>query len=300
MKEIVISNFKWDVFLKKFFEYLDVESNETVKTYYNGIKSFISYIGLNEQPKRDDVISWKLDLKEKTSVSTANTWLVGVKRFFKFLSLYRLYPNITEDIKGFKISQTPKKNVLTEEQIKKIYANLLKDESDLGIRNRALFSLLITTGLRGIEVSNARIEDLKQINGENCLFIKGKGHVDYDTYVKIPKNVLNNILEYIGDRKKGYIFISNSNHNKGEKITTKTIRYVIKEIFIKNGLNDETLSLHSTRRTFSCIAYNNGANIYEIQQVLRHASVTTTQRYLREADRYKNKTEQNVENILLG
>ena len=300
MKEIIINSFEGDMFLKKFFEYLDVESSETVKTYYNGIKSFISYIGSNVYPKRDDIISWKLYLKEKASVSTANTWLVGVKRFFKFLSLYRLYPNITEDIKGFKISQTPKKNVLTEEQIKEIYANLLKDESELGIRNKALFSLLITTGLRGTEVSNARIEDIKEINGETCLFIKGKGHVDYDTYVKVPKNVLDNILEYIGDRKKGYIFISSSNHNKGGKITTKTIRLVIKEIFTRNGLNDKTLSLHSTRRTFSCIAYNNGADIYEIQQVLRHASVVTTQRYLREADRYKNKTEQNVENILLG
>lgn len=294
------NNFNGEVFRQKFFQYLDVASEQTIKTYYNGITNFLLYIKDNQviNPNREDIISWKVQLKEKTSASTVNTWLVGVKRFFKFLSLYGLYPNIAEDIKGYRISTTPKKNILTEEQIKLIYNNLEQDNSLQSKRNKALYSLLITTGLRGIEVSNARIKDLRLVDGEHCLFVKGKGHTEYDEYVKVADNVYQNLLDYIGDRKDGYIFISESNHNKGKQVTTKTIRTIIKAIFKENGINDDTISLHATRRTFACESYKLGQSIYEIQQVLRHRSVVTTQRYLREADRHNNHSENLVASIL--
>lgn len=293
-------NFDGEEFREKFFKYLDVTSEQTIITYYKGITNFINYIVENNitHPTRETIIAWKVQLKEKTSSNTVNTWLVGVKRFFKFLSLYNLYPNITEDIKGYKVTDMSKKNILTEQQIKDIYSKLCQDKSELGIRNKALFSLLITTGLRGVEVQGARIEDIKLINDEYCLFVKAKGHTEYDTYVKLSDNVLRDILDYIGDRKQGYIFLSCSNHNKDGAITTKTIRYTIKQIFRENGLNDDSLSLHGTRRTFSCIAYNHGADIYSIQQVLHHASIQTTQRYLKMADRYNNNTEKLVAGIL--
>lgn len=292
--------FNGEDFRNKFFQYLDVGSKETIKTYYNGITNFITYIYENEieYPNREDVLMWKAELKEKTSASTVNTWLVGVKRFFKFLSLYNMYPNICEDIKGYKISQTPKKNILTEEQIKNIYEDLKNDYTETGIRNKALFSLLITTGLRGVEVANAKIENIKEVNGKNCLFIRCKGHSENDEYVKLADNVMQDIREYIGDRTEGYIFISNSNHNKGQGMSTKSIRYIIKGIFRECGINDDTISLHSTRRTFACESYNLGKSIYDIQQVLHHTSILTTQRYLKQADRNNNDAEELVASIL--
>lgn len=293
-------NFNGELFRQKFFEYLDVASEQTIKTYYNGITSFLLYIKENQisNPNRENVIAWKVQLKERTSASTVNTWLVGVKRFFKFLSLYRLYPNISEDVKGYNISVTPKKNILTEEQIKSIYHNLEKDNTLQGKRNKALFSLLITTGLRGIEVANARIQDLREVNGEVCLFVKGKGHTEYDDYVKIADNVYQNLIDYIGERQDGYIFISQSNHNRDGQITTKTIRLVFKKILKENDINDDTISLHGTRRTFACESYKLGQSIYDIQQVLRHRSIMTTQRYLKEADRHNNHSENLVASIL--
>lgn len=293
-------SFNGEEFKNKFFQYLDVGSKETIKTYYNGITNFINFIYDNniEYPRREDVLLWKVQLKENTSASTVNTWLVGVKRFFKFLSLYNMYPNITEDVKGYKISQTPKKNILTEEQIRKIYEDLKNDHTDTGIRNKALFSLLITTGLRGVEVANAKIENIREVDGKYCLFVRCKGHSEEDEYVKLADNVMQDIKDYIQDRDEGYIFISNSNHNKGKGMTTKSIRYIIKKIFKECGINDDTISLHSTRRTFACESYNLGKSIYDIQQVLHHTSILTTQRYLKQADRNKNDAEELVASIL--
>ena len=278
---------------ERFIEFVDV-SDKTIKTYINGIDNFSSYVQENniEEPQRKDIINWKNKLIEENSCSTANTYLVGVKAFFNFLEMCRFYPNITKNIKGAKISTLPKKNVLTLEQVKHIYKNL----SDP--REKALFGLLITTGLRGTEVANAKIEDIKEFNGEICLFVKCKGHQEYDEYVKLSDEVFNNIKEYIGDRIKGNIFVSSSNNNKNGGVTIKTIRLIIKNILKRFGITDDTISLHSTRRSFACISYKLGKSIYDIQSVLHHKSIQTTARYLKQVDRNDNNTEKLVSNII--
>lgn len=290
VKELDIKNMK-----NEFIEFVDV-SEKTINTYINGIDSLANYLEENniKTPTRRNIIDWRNKLINENSCSTANTYLVGVKAFFNFLELYNLYPNITRNIKGAKVSSLPRKNILTLEQTQNIYNNL-KD-----VREKALFGLLITTGLRGTEVSNAKIEDIREYNGEICLFVKCKGHQEYDEYVKIPDKILKNIVDYIGNRKNGYIFVSTSNNNKNCGMTTKTIRLIIKNIFKRFGINDETISLHSTRRSFACISYNLGKSIYDIQSVLHHKSIQTTARYLKQADRNKNNTEKLVADAILA
>lgn len=287
-------DFNGKIFAEEFFQFLDVQSKETVRTYKNGISNFMEYISNNSitRPNREDVVNWKVSLKQYSSSSTVNTYLVAVKALFNFLDMYGIYPNISKYVKSYTVSDTAKKNVLTEEQIKTIY-NGLTDA-----REKALFGLMITTGLRGIEVANARIEDIRQLNGEYVLFIKGKGHSEYDEYVKLSDNVLSAILDYIGDRTRGNIFISTSNKNRGEGITVLTVRRIVKHILKEFNIDDETISSHGLRRSFACECYNLGQSIYDIQQVLRHRSISTTQRYLKQVDRYNNHSEKLVANIL--
>lgn len=290
----VNKEFKVKDFETKYFEFIDVTS-KTRETYLDGISSFIQYVDNNQivNPTREDVINWRNYLRVNYSSSTVNTYLVGLKSFFAFLDMFGLYPNITNYVKGAKITTTPKKNVMTLEQVQKIYHNL----NDL--REKALFSLLITTGLRGIEVSNAKIEDITKVNDENVLYVQCKGHTEKDEYVKLADNVYQDILNYIGDRKSGYIFISTSKNNYGEGVTTKTIRCIIREIYKRFGLENENMSLHSTRRSCACISYNLGQSIYDIQQVLHHKSINTTTRYLKAVDRNNNRTENIVANAMI-
>lgn len=283
-------------FVNKFFNFLDVQSKDTVRTYRNGIANFMDYLKKNEivKPNREDVVNWKLKLKESTSASTVNTYLVAVKALFNFLEMYGIYPNISKYVKGFTMSATPKKNILTEEQIKQIYQGLTDK------REKAIFGLMVTTGLRGVEVANAKIENIRQVNGQYCLFIQGKGRTEADEYVKLSETVLRDILSYINNRTFGNIFVSTSNHNNGEGITVLTVRRIIKSIFKEFNIDDETLSSHSLRRTFACECYNLGKSIYDIQQVLRHKNISTTTRYLQQVDRYNNNSEMLVSDILGG
>ena len=280
---------------ESFIDYLDVD-DLTLKAYKVGINALMQYLRDNnvKQPTRNDIITFRDMLRENYSSNTVNTYMIAVRALFKYLEIHELYKNICVDIKGAKYDTTPKKEVLSIEQAQNIYKNL----TDL--REKCLFGLLITTGLRGIEVSKAMIEDIKVHNGEVVLWVQCKKHDSKDEYVKLSDQVLKDIYNYVGDREEGYIFTSTSNNNNGGGVTTKTLRLIIKDIFKRFGLDRDTFSLHSTRRSSATIMYEQGADIYSIQQVLHHKSNVTTTRYINALTRNNNKNEYMVSDTILG
>lgn len=280
---------------ESFIDYLDVD-DLTLKTYKTGIESFIKFLKEKniKNPTRDDVIAYRNMLRATYSNNTINTYMIAVRALFKYLDIHKIYENVCVDIKGAKYSSTPKKQVLTLEQAQRIY-NSLTDKKE-----KALFSLLITTGCRGIEVARAKIEDIQVHNNEVVLWIQCKKHEEKDEYVKLSSKVLNDLLDYIGDRKSGYIFVSTSNNNNGGGLTTTSLRTTIKNIFKRFGLDQDTFSLHSTRRSCATFMYENGADIHSIQQVLHHVSENTTVRYINAVTRDKNKNEYLVSDAIFG
>lgn len=280
---------------QNFIDYIDVD-NKTLKAYSAGIKSFINFLKENgvNTPKRDDVIAFRDMLRDNYSSATVNLYITSLKALFNYLEVNGIYQNITKDVKGAKWETTPKKQVLSVDQVKTIYNELTNS------RDRALFSLFVTTGLRGIEVERANIEDIKVYNGEVVLFVQGKKRDSKDEYVKLSDKVLNDLKEYLEDRTYGALFVSTSNENYGERLSSQSMRKIVKNIFKKYGLNDSSFSLHSLRRTNAVISYESGSSIYDIQQVLRHSSINTTTRYLQQVNRDKNKTEFNVSDTIFG
>lgn len=278
-----------------FIKYLDVD-DLTLKAYKVGIGSFLQYLKDNNiaKPTRSDLIVYRDHLRETYSTNTVNSYMTSIRALFKYLEIHGMYENISIDVKGARYDNTPKKQILTIEQMKYIYDNLTDK------RERCLWSLLITTGLRGCEVATALIEDIKMYNNEVVLFVLGKKRDSKCEYVKLSDQVIKDIKDYIGERKNGYIFTSTSNNNKGGGVTTKTLRLIVKDIFKRFGYDDETYSLHSTRRSSATAMYELGQSIYDIQQTLHHVSINTTTRYINCISRNKNKSEYIVSNAILG
>lgn len=278
-----------------FISYLDVD-DLTLKAYRVGIRCLMEYLKDNhvKYPTRNDIIGFRDMLREKYSSNTTNSYMIAVRALFKYLEIHKLYENICVDIKGAKYDTSPKKEVLSLEQIRTIYSNL----TDL--RERAIFGLMCSTGLRVCEISTALIEDIKEYNGEIVLFVLGKKRDSKCEYVKLSNQVLEDIKNYIGNRTSGYIFVSTSNNNNNGGVTTTSLRRIIKNIFKRFGIDKDTVSCHSLRRSFAVVSYETGSSIYDIQQVLHHASISTTTRYLKQVDRDKNKTEYNVSNVIFG
>ena len=295
MKEIILNGkqLSFKELKDDFINYIDVD-NKTIKVYEDGIKSFINYMYENEikNPTREDVINYRNAMKEEKSSNTINSYMSSLRVFFNYLDQRNLYENITKDVKNVKTSKRLIKQTLSLEECKRIY-NSLQDA-----RERLIFSLAITTGLRAEEIASSKIENIKVYNGEYVLFIKGKKRDDESEYVKISSQVMQDIKAYIGDRVAGNIFISTSNNNNGGGVTNTTIRRIVKSILRRNGYDDATFSTHSLRRTCATIMYENSASIYDIQQVLRHRSISTTSRYISQATRDNNKSEQMISNLL--
>lgn len=295
MKNEIVNVNTLEKYSNDFIDYLDVDEL-TLKTYKVGIENFMCYLKNNNitNPTRDNVVSYRDYLRDNYSSSTINTYIASVRALFRYLKLNNMYEDLAQDIKGAKYSTVPKKQILTKDQAKEIY-NSLTDP-----REKCLFSLALSTGLRGIEIARAKIEDIKIHNGEYVLWVQCKMRDEKDEYVKLSGQVMQDIRNYVESRTNGYIFTSTSNHNKDNGVTTTTLRRIIKSIFKRFGLDDDTFSLHSTRRSAATYMYEQTKDIYKVQQVLHHKSSTTTSRYINAVTRNENNSEYLVSNLLFS
>ena len=166
-KELTIE--KLNQYQESFIDYLDIDE-KSLKMYKVGINCLINYLKNNniKYPNRDNLIAFRNELRQNYSSNTTNAYMVAVKALFKYLEIHKIYENIAIDIKGAKYDTTPKKEVLSLEQMQTIYNNLAD------VRERALFGLMITTGLRVCEIATALIEDIRIHNNEIVLFVLGK------------------------------------------------------------------------------------------------------------------------------
>ena len=278
---------------ESFMSYVDV-SEITCKSYRDGIRAFANYLEENniKSPTRLDFKAFRDSMKDSMSINSINTYLTGIRALFRYLEDNHIYPNITLNVKNLKTSNIPVRPTLTLDKCKEI-SSQLED-----IRERLMFDLAITTGLRANEIALAKIENIKEYNGEIVLFVKCKKRDDEREYVKIAPRVLDEIKEYIEQRTEGYIFVSTSNHNNGGGVTNTTIRRIVKGILKRFGIDENGVSCHSLRRTMATISYNNGADIVSIQQVLHQKSISTTRRYIQQSVRDNNKLEYNVANAI--
>ncbi len=249
------------------------------------------------KPTRADIIAYRDELKRTVKPATVQIYVIAVKQFFKWLQQEGLYSNVAENIKGAKIEKTHKKDALTTQQIKDILA-AIDLNTPIGKRDYAIFSLMVTGGLRTIEVSRANIEDIRTVGDSTVLFIQGKGKDEKSDYVKLPAPVEKAIRDYLRSREKVApdqpLFSSTSNNNQGDRMTTRAISAIIKGRLLTAGYNSDRLTAHSLRHTAGTLNLLNGGTLDETQQLLRHTNINTTMIYLHHIDREKNQSEQRI------
>lgn len=234
----------------KFLDYIDVSEN-TIYTYKVGLKNFFQYLNENEinNPTRKDIIDYRDYLINNLKPTTANSYMIAVRNLFNYLEYEGIYKNITKNIKGIEIGNEHKKESLTKEQC----LDILQNTND--IREKVLFLLATTCGIRANELINIRLEDFKNKQDKICLYLLGKARDYKQDYVIISNEVFEIIKEYIKQYDiKDYLFTSTSNNNLGGKLTTKTVRLIIKNMFKRIGLTGNEYSCHSCRHTFATLS----------------------------------------------
>ena len=298
MQEIILNkNNELEVknYVDRFLNYIDV-ADKTVETYKIALRQFCSYLhekGI-KNPTREEIIEYREYLKTYLKPTSVNAYLIAIRNLYNYLEYEGITKNITKNIKGIKLEQRHLKRGLSQEEIQKVLS-VCKDE-----RERLIIKLMITTALRCNEVVNIQLEDFYEDKGVVMLKVLGKGRDNIkQDIVKIDDRLLEDVKKYIENYNiTNYLFVSTSNNNKGGKITTKTIRLIVTDLFKKAGLDMEMLSAHSTRHTSCELALESGLDLREVSEFMRHKNLNTTILYNKELDKRNSMVANTLANVV--
>ena len=207
----------------KLFTNLDI-SEKTKKEYLYRIKRFIKFSG--EVYDRDVLIRYKQDLsKTDLRPSYKNKYLVVALVFLKQIKKNDESKSfIDTDIKLFKMSSHHKNIGLTHEEVKKVFSYIMSEKNTtVRVRITAIWHLMIYQGLRQIEIARMGINHIDWDKDRFKVF--GKGHDDW-VWVTMHPDTSNSIKEYLKIKrfKSGPLFRSESNKNKGSRISVMAIQ----------------------------------------------------------------------------
>lgn len=282
--------------LKSFLDSQDIREISK-KAYRSGLDKFFAWLNTSgiRQPDRETILKFKSTLVESgAAANTVNCYLTAVKRFFSYLEGRKKYPNIAKDIKGVTRPRGHLREPLTVGQVRSLL-NQVDTSTIQGKRDFAIINLLARTGLRTIEVARASVEDLKQEGGEALLYVMGKGRDSKDDFVLLTEPALRPILAYLKARgwqdPEDPLFASLSDRNYGGRLSTRTIRKILKDNLRAIDIDSPKLSSHSLRHFFATHSLRSGAELQQVQAAMRHASIKTTERYLHNLDRIERGAE---------
>ena len=281
-----------------FIGFLDV-SPKSIDTYRASINRLFEYFRSRSitHPTRQDILQYRERLKRDYKPSSISLHMTACRLFFRWTAQEGYYPNVADHVKGAKLDRGYKKDYLTSSQVKAVFGTAESD-TETSKRDYAILALMVTAGLRCIEVERANIEDLRTAGDSAVLYIQGKGHEEKTEYVKVVPQVEKAIREYLKTRGesngKAPLFASASNNSRGGRMTTRSISRIVKSHMIEAGYNSDRLTAHSLRHTCATLNLLNGGTPQETQQLLRHTSLNTTMIYSHALERANNNSEARV------
>lgn len=270
----------------------------TLKQYFNWVdkKNY-----LLSEIARPQLLEYKEELLNSNMSSlTVGSYITSVRRFYEWTEANKFYPNVAKGIKSPKRKQQFKKQPLLPAQA----IDLLNYYENKDSRDYSIINLLLRTGLRTIEVIRANVEDITFKGSQRVLLVQGKGRDEKDNFVVLTDKTYKSLEIYLKQRGKvnntDPLFISTSNNNKGERLTTRTISYIAKEGLKAIGLDERSFTAHSLRHTTAVNILRAGGSLETAQFTLRHSNPATTQIYtstLNEERRLQNSGESLIDNL---
>lgn len=270
--------------IKKFLEYILKELNYSVKTYENYERDLVSYSKFINREKLDYIKIKKVEvleyLKELDNLNRSN------KTISRHLSSLRSFYNYLVDIKLvetniFRRIRNPKvekklPNYLNIIEIEEILESIREDSPEK-IRDKCIFELLYSTGIRVSEAVNIKLNDIDM--SSNSIRIIGKGNKERIVYFgSLAKDLLFKYLKirknFKNDKKTDYLFLNNA----GNQLARESISKIINNIIYNSGIKHK-ISPHVLRHTFATHLLDNGADLRSVQELLGHENLRTTEIY---------------------
>jgi site-specific recombinase XerD len=315
-KELIAENFTSSLripsnkhFIRYFLTLKGNKSEYTAKSYERDIKDFFKIERIEEITINDiikvtifDAERFILELSQKRmSSATINRKISSLSALYKWLLKFQ------DNATGFQIikfnpfanlkEEKPVVNNKETEFLTKEECKILLDSFDisniLGLRNKAIIALALTTALRKSEIINIKLKDITTYNGFDVIKVIRKG--SKQDMVKIQPSVkclIDNYIEATNRDKinnyNTYLFIGHSTNGlNGKKLNPNTLNLMIKKVCKEAGIYKE-LRVHSTRHTAITLAITAGASAEKVRDFAAHKNLATTNRYIHSINKIKD------------
>lgn len=176
------------------------------------------------------------------------------------------------------------KRALVTDEVKTMFDLAKMDNSIIGVRDLLVLELLATTGMRRAEICEIKIGDIQLTQGVYAINIVGKGNKE--RIIVASNEVMGIINKYMNMRgitmkdKDEYLLVSHANRKSGSgKVSTNMIYRIVKHYAELADIDPDTISPHTLRHTFATQCIGMGTPIQDVQQLMGHASINTTELY---------------------
>ncbi|PKL35149.1 MAG: site-specific tyrosine recombinase XerD [Spirochaetae bacterium HGW-Spirochaetae-1] len=247
--------------LKKFSEYLTSQNKDILAATQEDVQQFLKF----EKTKK------------KNSTRTLARSLAAIRQFYNFLSDTEVnIDNPTTKIESPHIEKTLP-DFLTIKEVDKLFSSI-SEEDPYELRDKTIFELLYSSGLRISEAVDLEIDEMDFEN--SFLSIIGKG--DKERIVPVNEEAKRLLLKYLrdsrqdilGTRESEYLFVS----KKGSKLNRKSVWRLLKNYVVRTKIT-KNITPHTLRHSFATHLIENGADLRSVQELLGHMDISTTQVY---------------------
>ena len=282
----------FDSHLSAFLAYLEAEcglADNTVKSYRGDLKDFLGW--LSEQPggpakalanvDSETLRDYLQKLRDRRlATSSLARRLSTIRTFYRFLVFDGvLTETAVEEFRSPRMWQRLPKVLGTE-----VVDRLIDEPGQVAtdrfpLRDRSLLGLLYATGCRASEVTGLQLRDIDLVEGLcRCL---GKGNKERLAFIASPM-IRATLSEYLDTERSAlaglqtppWLFLTRS----GNQLSRITLWNLVKKYAARSGISGD-VSPHTLRHCFATHMLAGGAGIRELQELLGHASVATTQLY---------------------
>ena len=258
-------------------------SAQTIRAYQEDLAQFGEYLKAQriplEQLEYHDLRYYMASLQQKQQLkkTTLSRKTSTLKSFCKFLHREGMLEHNPADLLS-----TPKKEkrlptVINEVDMTAFLDDFLAGEEPLQLRNKAIFELLYSSGLRVSELVQLDVENVQKQKG--MLRILGKG--SKERIVPVGEQAQFAIAYYLEHgrpllvkEEMQALFLN----RQGKRLTTRGVEYILEQ-YVKQGALKYKVTPHAFRHSFATHLLDNGADLRVIQELLGHESLSTTQIY---------------------
>ncbi|MDR1002455.1 MAG: tyrosine recombinase [Oscillospiraceae bacterium] len=276
--------------LNSFRDYLVEQqgvSSNTLESYMRDIVKFSDYVDTRGVAAGDVtspfICEYTDSLKENgKSAATITRTIASIRSFYRFLIQYGFASH--NPTKGVKLEKTEKKppEILDDAEIRTLLSMPSVDDNK-GIRDKAMLELLYATGIRASELINLNVGDV------NCLDKNTRGSIvcagaKEPRTIPIHASACEILRHYIEEIRPKLLMGHDSGEQalfinlNGQRLTRQGFWKIVK-VYAENAGINKDIKPHTLRHSFAMHLYRNGASLQDLQKMLGHADISSTQVY---------------------